>query len=314
MSTILRYFSRARFTQSLDWIPHYPIPSALAFVFASMFPGPLPALGEALWLFVNRAGHDVSGPQLSVGNMSSSLHFFDCYHGNELAVANDAVHFTVEAGGFGCVIATPNATVPGDASPLGEFLAVMSAMTALPLASFNATWTYLPQTLVAMAPTTLYTAPPAGMVPIPAGQFAFVVNGVEIEGDDAHGVDVQYPWESHPQREHNHVLRMPAFYIDRFPVTNANYSHYLRASGYVPRDPYNFLRHWVNGTFPPGTGDRPVVWVSYSEAMAYCRFVGRRLPHETEWQYAAQGSTGYLYPWGNALVRRCFHAHLSLST
>lgn len=125
-------------------------------------------------------------------------------------------------------------------------------------------------------------------------------------GDDAHGVDVQYPWEAHPQREHAAVLPMPRFFIDRYPVTNANYSAYIKQSGYSPKDPYNYLKHWTNGSYAPSAADQPVVWVSYSEAQAYCRYQGKRLPEETEWQYAAQGTTGYLYPWGNTLVRYLF--------
>ena len=41
---------------------------------------------------------------------------------------------------------------------------------------------------------------------------------MQVEGDDEHGVDVQFPWEAHPAREHDHAMSMPSFYIDKFPV------------------------------------------------------------------------------------------------
>lgn len=121
----------------------------------------------------------------------------------------------------------------------------------------------------------------------------------------------QYEWEAHPQREHRRLLRMARFFIDRYPVTNANFSRFLQLSGYKPRSYHNYLKFWTNGTFPPEDGDKPVVWVSYNEAQSYCAFFGRRLPHEPEWQYAAQGTTSRLYPWGNVLVScRCYESSM----
>jgi formylglycine-generating enzyme required for sulfatase activity len=82
-------------------------------------------------------------------------------------------------------------------------------------------------------------------------------------------------------------------------VTNAQYRAFLDASGYQPRDHHNFLRHWLNGRPPAGWDNKPVVWVSIEDARAYAHWADKRLPHEWEWQYAAQGNDGRLYPWGN---------------
>jgi len=121
----------------------------------------------------------------------------------------------------------------------------------------------------------------------------------EIEGDDQHGVDLQYPWEDHPQRAHSHTLELGPFYIDKYPVTNANYSAYLKATGYKPRDPYRWLQSWNGADAPPAAIlDMPVTYVSLSEARLYCAWAGARLPHSFEWQYAAQGTDGRAYPWG----------------
>ena len=51
--------------------------------------------------------------------------------------------------------------------------------------------------------------------------------------------------------------------------------------------------------FPEGAGDKPVTYVSLEDARAYAAWAGKRLPHDWEWQYAAQGNDGRMYPWGN---------------
>ena len=53
--------------------------------------------------------------------------------------------------------------------------------------------------------------------------------------------------------------------------------------------------------YPEGWGNKPVTWVSLEDARAYAKWAGKRLPHEWEWQYAAQGTDGRMYPWGERL-------------
>ena len=137
------------------------------------------------------------------------------------------------------------------------------------------------------------------MVKIPAGDFDFEVTGVEIEGENWEGLDFQYPWENSPRRGHQHRLAMKPFYIDTYPVTNAEFKKFLDATRYHPKDDHNFLRDWQNGMPPQGWDNKPVTWVSLEDARAYAAWAGKRLPHEWEWQYAAQGTDGRLYPWGN---------------
>jgi formylglycine-generating enzyme required for sulfatase activity len=176
----------------------------------------------------------------------------------------------------------------------------MHTWAARPLESYSKEWQFLPQRIVEIALTAPTTSVPAGMVRIPGGAFEFNVSGIEIEGSDMKGVDVQYPWEDSPRRGHRHRLTMPAFYIDKYPVTNAEFRRFIEATHYHPADDHNFLRHWVNGAPRAGEEDKPVTWVSLDDARAYAKSAGKRLPHEWEWQYAAQGSDGRLYPWGNA--------------
>ena len=133
-----------------------------------------------------------------------------------------AVSFDFEAGGYGCVLQT---TAPVDPE-LTAFLASMQEMTARPLSAYSAAWTYLPQARVPIAKTAppAASAPP-GTVHVPRNAaFRFATKGVMIEGDDAHGVDVQFPWEAHPQREHSATLAVGPFFMDTHPATCANYS------------------------------------------------------------------------------------------
>lgn len=127
---------------------------------------------------------------------------------------------------------------------------------------------------------------PKGMVEIPAGNFVMEVS---------HG-DAFIPYPESPAPE---VTRVESFYMDRHPVTNAEFKEFLEESGYQPADPVNFLKEWENGTFPEGKGDYPVVHVSYEDAKAYAAWAGKRLPTELEWQYAAQTTAQNEWPWGN---------------
>jgi iron(II)-dependent oxidoreductase len=82
---------------------------------------------------------------------------------------------------------------------------------------------------------------------------------------------------------------LPAFEIDKFEVTIAQYSKFARGAGRpVP---------WT--TYPSEQAAYPVTGVSWEDADAYCRASGRRLPSEAEWEKAARGADGRLYPWGD---------------
>lgn len=123
---------------------------------------------------------------------------------------------------------------------------------------------------------------------------------------DIFGVDVQFPWEATPNRFHERHLEVGPFYIDKHLVTKAEYAQFLSDSHYKPRDHHNFLVGWIleentTGMYAPPQGEeqQPVVWVSLNEARKYCAWAGKRLPHVYEWQLAAQGSDGRLFPWGN---------------
>ncbi|MGD0732078.1 MAG: SUMF1/EgtB/PvdO family nonheme iron enzyme [Terracidiphilus sp.] len=282
----------APFLVSADWEPFYPM--NVYGVFASRWP-----LGtKTVWTIVNRNEYDVDGQQMSAP-FDSETHYYDLYHGQELTPERQGDHsvlsFSIEAHGYGAVLA-----VRGFAdAPTLEFLARMRAMTSRPLADFSSEWKALRQQLAPIAPTRPAAAPPAGMVHVQGGEFTFKVEGIEIEGYNDIGVDVQYPWEDMPRRFHEHRMRIKSFYMDRYPVTNRDFKTFLIAAHYHPRDSQNFLRDWKDGVYPGGWANKPVTWVSLEDARAYAAWAGKRLPHEWEWQYAAQGADGRLFPWGN---------------
>jgi iron(II)-dependent oxidoreductase len=282
----------APFLISKEWEPFYPM--RRYGVFASRWP-----LGEqTVWTIVNRNEFDVNEKQMTVP-YKQGMKYFDLYHGVELSPSTEGdrsvLEFATEAHGYGAILATP--AMP-DAGIQG-LLSKMGLMAEKPLTSFSHEWKPLTQQLVDIPASKLSASAPEGMIRIEGGDFDFRVEGIEIEGSDDVGVDVQYPWEDTPRRFHEHQMHLKPFYIDIYPVTNEEFKKFLDATHYQPADDLDYLKDWKAGTFPEGWAKKPVTWVSLEDARAYARWAGKRLPHEWEWQYAAGGNDNRLYPWGN---------------
>ena len=282
----------APFLTSQEWEPLYPM--RRYGVYASRWP----LDGETVWSIVNRNEYDVDGRQMSV-TAAAGTRYFDLYHGTELTpeTTGDSVvlSFPLEARGFGAVLASnrePNAKMQ-------KLMQTMKALTDKRLSTFPDQWKTLSQSQVAIQPTTASPTVPEGMVKVAGGEYVFKVEGIEIEGVDWIGVDVQYPWEDMPRRFHEQRMTMKPFYMDKYPVTNAEFKKFLDASRYRPADDGNFLREWKDGSYPAGWANKPVTWVSLDDARAYAIWAGKRLPHEWEWQFAAQGNDGRRFPWGD---------------
>jgi formylglycine-generating enzyme required for sulfatase activity len=281
-----------------DWEPHTPV--LQTGIYASKWPLVDPAGGRTVWTIVNKNEFDVAGEQIEIPGKAGQR-YFDLWHGVELTPApgrgtSMVLSFPMEASGYGAILAIDASAVN---AVLNTFLAGMKTLSAKRLDSFSKERNVLPQTATAIAPTKPAASSPAGMVRIPGTSFMFEVSGIEIEGENQIGVDVQYPWENVARRAHRSTVQIGPFYIDRYPVTNAEFRKFLDASKYSPADNHNFLKDWKDGNYPAGWANKPVTWISLEDARAYAHWAGKRLPHEWEWQYAAQGSDGRVYPWGN---------------
>jgi formylglycine-generating enzyme required for sulfatase activity len=119
-------------------------------------------------------------------------------------------------------------------------------------------------------------AAPQGMVLVGEGVFIQGTNGSPVEARPALRVTLN------------------AFYIDRHEISNREYAEF------VEQRKHRAPPRWTNNQYEPGTGDLPVVLVSWDDARDYCRFVGKRLPTEAEWEKAARGTGGQSYPWSGS--------------
>lgn len=121
---------------------------------------------------------------------------------------------------------------------------------------------------------------PEGMVTVPAGWFLM-------------GSDPRRDPDAGPQERPQRWVYLDAFAIDRYEVTNVHYLRFVLAGG-APWPPY-----WRADPFPEKMAWHPVIGVSWREADAYCRWAGKRLPTEAEWEKAARGTDGRIFPWGD---------------
>jgi formylglycine-generating enzyme required for sulfatase activity len=98
-----------------------------------------------------------------------------------------------------------------------------------------------------------------------------------------------------------HKVTLDAFWIDRTEVTNAMYAKCVQDFLYACNEPSDTSYY-----SDPSYADHPVVYVSWNDAKVYCEWADRRLPTEAEWEKAARGTDGRIYPWGDALPIRNF--------
>lgn len=137
---------------------------------------------------------------------------------------------------------------------------------------------------------------PGGMVLIPAGEF-------QMGSTDS---------ESDFSEQPIHTVYVDAFYMDTHEVTNAEYKKFVDANPQWQKGTIderfhegNYLAHWNENNYPSGQANYPVIQVSWYAAVAYAKWVDKRLPTEAEWERAARGGlVGKKYSWGNRIQPR----------
>jgi eukaryotic-like serine/threonine-protein kinase len=122
-------------------------------------------------------------------------------------------------------------------------------------------------------------------------------------------------------RAYANGIYLDAFWIDKTEVTNAQFARFVEMTGYVTsveqsgksyvmHSGANVFEYVANATWKQpsgigsdinGKGNYPVVHVSWNDASAYCEWLGGRLPTEAEWEKAARGEFGYIFPWGDSI-------------
>lgn len=130
------------------------------------------------------------------------------------------------------------------------------------------------------------------MITIPAGKFWM---GTDRERSD----EIDRP---------RHAVSLPAYRIDKYPVTNVQYARFVAATKHRPP------LHWENGKIPPGLELHPVTMVSWYDAASYAEWAGKRLPTEQEWEKAARGDQGNRWPWGEHMDNKRLNTYYNIGS
>jgi formylglycine-generating enzyme len=132
--------------------------------------------------------------------------------------------------------------------------------------------------------------PPPNMAEIPAGEFW--MGRIRMYRPDENRYFLRLRIDDVP----SHLVQIDRFFIDKYEVTHEDYAKFVEATKH--RVPF----HWKNGKVPEGHGQYPVYNVSWDDAADYCKWAGKRLPTEAEWEKAARGGLEKkVYPWGDDL-------------
>jgi formylglycine-generating enzyme required for sulfatase activity len=289
-----------RYTQlfnSEEWTPLVPVEQPG--IFASRWE----AEGLRLWTLVNRTQKLVEGPLLRVVANPGSR-YFDLISGKEAAGIPAGTHVVLRGvippRGVGCFLSAEDKQLGRDFS---RFLkrqaqqyvwrtwetAIRQVHTERIGGEVPAFQTKIPEGMVEIPPATLELN-----IAMRVRECGFYDSTPPAQD----GFDGGYRFQV---RNFRRRVKFGRFAMDETHVTNAQFARFLRASGYRPNHTDNFLKHWQGGQPPPGQEDHPVVYVDLDDARAFARWDGKRLPSEDAWQYAAQGTDGRTYPWGETM-------------
>lgn len=159
----------------------------------------------------------------------------------------------------------------------GEFLFVTTKSRPVPPLRQDTTSGLTPDPSPEPPKTRRNTKDDAEMVFVPAGEFTM--------GSDS----------GEPEERPAHKVKLDAYWIYKNPVTVAQYKQFCHETGHpMPPKP----ERWASKKWD-WEDDHPIVNVTWKDATEYCNWAKVRLPTEAEWEKAARGSEGFLYPWGN---------------
>lgn len=173
------------------------------------------------------------------------------------------------------------------------------------------------------------------VVRVPGGAFITGSDRAEREAayqldEKAYGHSVTRDQQWYESERARQMMNIPAFFISKNLITNAQYAKFVAATGHRVPDvdektwasyglvhPWRRTRRfaWSDGSPPDGRADHPVVLVSLGDAEAYAEWLSRatglswRLPTELEWEKAARGVDGRRFPWGNNFAPKLLNSH-----
>ncbi len=259
------------------------------------------AEGKIVYTILNTLDHAVEGPLLKV-DLPRGLSNHDLLEGTpmeaKVAVQNGALTMSIAPQGGACIAVVQDSAPPA-ARPAPKVVPARNPQRT----SLDA---HMPRP-VAPTPRIVRLQAPADMCLIPGGRYVMRAR---------HNTAPWMEGACYGSRDRVNDVRHPPqyfwiepFFIDRTEVTNEQFLRFLVETRHVPADLTGFLRHFdkARGTesqpwrwkIPAGKVDHPVVFVDLTDARAYARWAGKRLPREEEWQLAAQGFDRRLWPWGN---------------
>lgn len=278
--TVLRAMRRvhrhyAAWLNSEVWTPLADHPSNNAPVYSSRWEHS----GIALWTIVNKGGV-YEGPWL-ITEERPGCRWLEVTSGAEITPipageGRVAVGGWLPAGGVAAVMATPY-PVATDLRPLADGDLSFPGRMAIRIRT----------------PVAIAAAVPDGMAAFEGGRHEFGVR-YRLRETGLYGetpfVDEWKPplaTRLHVMATMTRAVELGPFAIAIQEVTNAQYASFRQASGYLPRRPHRFLKHWLSGEPSPEELDKPVTNVDLNDARAYAAWAGIRLPTEDEWQLAA---------------------------
>ena len=163
--------------------------------------------------------------------------------------------------------------------------------------------------LFSLTVTSFAQKPPRRMVRIPGATFPMGTDAAKVPE-----IAAAFNISKHPDliqaETPQHNVTIEGFYLDQFEVTNAAFRRFIRARpewsvARIPRTLHNgnYLKDWNGDNFPKDKANHPVANVSWYAAVAFCQWLGKRLPTEAEWEFAARGGLkDKTFPWGDKLV------------